>query len=100
MFGINTKHNYNEFSKTLRDLTQCDVEIRIMATNHVHYGLTKCGICIMVLCFNNGELSFVPFKNVNDATIQNCEYISTDYAPSFETFADALTSISNLLYVK
>lgn len=86
--------NYKVFSETLKAQTGCDVSIKLMGNEHVHYQLTKDGIAIGVLCVDNGEVSFAPF--VTHETAQNEQYVSMQYLPMLDDFVEVLKAFYTL----
>lgn len=86
--------NYKAFSETLKVQTGCDVNIKLMGNEHVHYQLTKDGIAIGVLCIDKGEVSFAPF--VTHETAQNEQYISMQYLPMLDDFVEVLKAFYTL----
>ena len=66
--------NYKEFAQKLMQKTGCEVCIKIMGSNHMHYQLTKNGISLGVLCINSGEVSFAPF--VTHGNVRDEQYIN------------------------
>lgn len=81
--------NYKTFAETLEAATGCDVLIKLMGNkNHVHYQLNKKGISVGVLCIDDGEATFAPFVNLENA--QNCQFISMQYMPMMSDFIKVL----------
>lgn len=87
--------NYKTFAETLETATGCDVLIKLMGNkNHVHYQLNKKGISVGVLCIDNGEATFAPFVNLENA--QNCQFISMQYMPMMSDFIKVLEVFSEM----
>ena len=86
--------NYKVFAETLKKKTGCEVNIKLMDTNHTHYQLSKDGISLGVLCIDKGEVSFAPF--VNHETVQNEQYINVQYMPMLDDFIGVLKVFSEL----
>ena len=80
--------NYKVFAETLKKKTNCEVNIKLIGTDHTHYQLTKDGIPLGVLCIDKGEASFAPF--VTHETAQNDQYINVQYMPMIEDFISVL----------
>lgn len=81
--------NYKVFADQLKDMTGCDVSIKLIAKNHTHYQLDKMGLSLGVLCVDNGEVSFAPF--VTHETAENNQYINVQNFPLFDDFVQLLT---------
>lgn len=88
--------NYKVFAETLKKKTGCEVNIKILEKDHIHYQLTKDGIALGVLCVDKGEASFAPF--VSHDTAQNDQYINVQYMPMLEDFISVL-KVFNELFV-
>lgn len=86
--------NYKAFSETLKKKTGCEVNIKLIDTNHTHYQLSKDGISLGVLCIDKGEVSFAPF--VNHETVQDDQYINVQYMPMLNDFIGVLKVFSEL----
>lgn len=80
--------NYKTFAEMLKSKTGCEVNIKLMGADHVHYQLIKDGISIGVLCVDKGEASFAPF--VSHETVQNDQYINIQYMPMIDDFIKVL----------
>lgn len=89
--------NYKTFAETIETATGCDVLIKLMGNkNHVHYQLNKKGISLGVLCIDNGEATFAPFVNLENA--QNCQFINMQYMPMLSDFIKVL-EVFNEMFV-
>lgn len=86
--------NYKVFAETLKKMTGCEVNIKLMDVNHTHYQLSKDGISLGVLCDNKGEVSFAPF--VTHETVRNDRYINVQYMPMLDDFIDVLKVFEEL----
>lgn len=86
--------NYKVFAEILKKKTGCEVNIKLMGSEHVHYQLTKDGISLGVLCVEKGEASFAPF--VSHETVQNDQYINVQYMPMLEDFISVLKVFDEL----
>ena len=86
--------NYKVFAETLKKKTDCEVNIKLMDTDHTHYQLSKDGISLGVLCVDKGEASFAPF--VTHETAQNDQYINVQYMPMLDDFIGVLKVFSEL----
>jgi hypothetical protein len=86
--------NYKVFAETLKKKTGCEVNIKLMDTDHTHYQLSKDGISLGVLCVDKGEASFAPF--VTHETAQNDQYINVQYMPMLDDFIGVLKVFSEL----
>lgn len=86
--------NYKVFAETLKKKTGCEVNIKLMSTNHTHYQLSKDGISLGILCIDKGEASFAPF--VTHETAKNDQYINVQYMPMLDDFIDVLKAFSEL----
>lgn len=86
--------NYKVFAENLKQKTGCEVNIKIMETNHIHYQLTKDGIPLGVLCVDDGEASFAPF--VTHDTAQDSQYINVVYMPMLDDFIAVLKVFDEL----
>lgn len=86
--------NYKVFAETLKKKTGCEVNIKLMNTDHTHYQLSKDGISLGVLCIDKGEVSFAPFAN--HETAQNDQYINVQYMPMLDDFIGVLKVFSEL----
>lgn len=86
--------NYKAFAEKLKVKTGCDVNIKIIGTNHEHYQLSKDGISLGVLCVDKGEVSFAPF--VSHETAQNDQYINVRYMPMLDDFIVVLKVFGEL----
>jgi hypothetical protein len=96
MLGIKKKANYIEFGNKILEMSGCKGTYEIIGENHFHYELNKNGMVIGILCYDNGDLSFAPFKSFKDRGINNC-YISFDLVPSFKDFTETLTKLGELV---
>lgn len=100
MYQIKKYHNYRDFANLLKEKTECDVAIRVMnkSATHIHYGLSKMGVPIGVLCCDasDGELAvtFAPFVTLD--TAQNDMYFNVGYMPMLEDFVKALTAFKEI----
>lgn len=86
--------NYKVFAETLKKKTGCEVVIRVLNKDHVHYQLVKDGVSLGVLCIDNGEPSFAPF--VNHETARDDQYINVAFMPMFEDFINVLNVFEEL----
>jgi hypothetical protein len=86
--------NYKVFAETLKKKTGCEVNIKLMDTDHTHYQLSKDGISLGVLCVDKGEASFAPF--VTHEIAQNDQYINVQYMPMLDDFIGVLKVFSEL----
>lgn len=86
--------NYKVFAETLKKKTGCEVNIKLMDTDHTHYQLSKDGTSLGVLCVDKGEASFAPF--VTHETAQNDQYINVQYMPMLDDFIGVLKVFSEL----
>jgi hypothetical protein len=86
--------NYKVFAETLKKKTGCEVNIKLMDTDHTHYQLSKDGISLGVLSVDKGEASFAPF--VTHETAQNDQYINVQYMPMLDDFIGVLKVFSEL----
>ena len=76
--------NYKSFGDNLASKTGLDVKIKVIDSykEHYHYQLSKDGISLGILCYNEGNMSFAPFERLNGNFSNDC-YIELTYAPSF-----------------
>ena len=86
--------NYKVFAEILKKKTGCEVNIKLIDTNHTHYQLSKDGISLGILCIDKGEPSFAPF--VNHETVQDEQYINVQYMPLMDDFIGVLKVFSEL----
>ncbi len=86
--------NYKVFAKTLKKKTGCEVNIKLIDTDHTHYQLSKDGISLGVLCINEGEASFAPFAN--HETAQDDQYINVQYMPMLDDLIGVLRVFGEL----
>lgn len=86
--------NYKVFAETLKKKTGCEVVIRVLNKDHVHYQLVKDGVSLGVLCIDNGEPSFAPF--VNHETARDDQYINVAFMPMLEDFIKVLNVFGEL----
>ena len=86
--------NYKVFAEVLKNRTGCDVNIRVLNKDHVHYQLVNDGISLGVLCVDKGEPSFAPF--VNHETAKDDQYINVAFMPMFEDFIKVLNVFGEL----
>ena len=86
--------NYKVFAETLKKKTGCEINIKLMNTNHTHYQLSKDGISLGVLCIDDGEASFAPF--VNHETVRDTHFINVEYMPMLDDFIKILKIFKEL----
>lgn len=86
--------NYKVFADVLKRKTGCEINIKLLKSNHVHYQLTKDGISLGILCIDNGEASFAPF--VTHETVKDDQYINVQYMPMIGDFIKVLKVFSEL----
>lgn len=86
--------NYRAFTETLKKKTGCEINIKLMGTDHIHYQLLKDGISLGILCIDKGEASFAPFVNFD--TVNDNQYINVQYMPMFDDFIAVLNVFSEL----
>lgn len=86
--------NYKVFGETLKKKTSCDVNIKIIGKDHIHYQLNRDGVALGVLCIDKGEPSFAPF--VSHDTAKNDQYINIQYMPMLEDFISVLKVLDEL----
>ncbi len=86
--------NYKTFAETLKNKTGCEINIKLIGTDHTHYQLTKDGISLGVLCVDKGEASFAPF--VTHDTYKNEQFINVQYLPMIDDFINVLRVFSEL----
>lgn len=86
--------NYKVFAETLKRKTGCEVNIKLLGTDHTHYQLSKDGISLGVLCIDKSEVSFAPF--VDHATAQDDQYINVKYMPMMDDFISVLNVFSEM----
>lgn len=90
--------NYKSFAEKLKEKTDCDVIIKIIEKEHVHYQIDKEGFPLGVLCVQDGEVSFAPFVNYDNA--KDSQYINVMYMPMFEDFSRLLTTFSEMFVIE
>ncbi len=86
--------NYKTFAEMLKGKTGCEINIKLMGKDHVHYQLTKDGITLGVLCIDEDEASFAPFVSHENA--QNDQYINVQYMPMIDDFIHVLKVFADL----
>ena len=86
--------NYKVFAETLKKKTGCEVNIKLIDTDHTHYQLSKDGISLGVICVDKCEASFAPF--VTHETAQDDQYINVQYMPMLDDFIGVLKVFSEL----
>lgn len=86
--------NYKMFAETLKQRTGCEVNIKLLSANHIHYQLSKDGISLGVLCIDKGQASFAPF--VTHETAKDDQYINVQYMPMLDDFIGVLKVFDEL----
>lgn len=97
MFDIKKQADYKKMAEMLRELTNAEVATQIMGENHFHFGITKDDIPMMIVCYQDGTLSFAPFRNLSNPTVNDCEYINMSIAPSVDDFCGVLQALKSMV---
>lgn len=90
--------DYKKFKEELKEKTGCEVIIKIISKDHIHYQLNTDGISLGILCVNNGEASFAPFVTHDQAN--NDMYINVQYMPLFDDFIKVLGVFKKMFVVE
>jgi len=97
MLNVKRQEDYKRFAENLRELTGCEVEVKIMGQNHFHFGLiSKEGIPIIIICWDKEVLSFAPFRKLSD-DVANVEYINMCIAPNIDDFCNVLQVLKKIV---
>lgn len=86
--------NYKTFAEMLKRKTGCEINIKLMSKNHIHYQLSKDGLSIGILCIDEGEVSFAPFSTHEN--VNNEQYINVQYMPLLDDFISVLKVFQEL----
>ena len=97
---IKTIKNYKDLALKFKEITKCDnVDIKILGDNHFHFAMSKMGVSIALICYNNGNITVAPFEDNDSTDIDRC-FISPSYFPAFDDFAILMNGLKELVIEK
>lgn len=94
MIEIKKVKDHKVFAEKLAKNTECNVRIKVIGKNHVHYEFGKSGVALGILCIDNGTPSFAPLKSFS--TVTNDSFVSGEYFSFFDNFSLILNELSSI----
>ena len=91
--------NYKDLADKFKEITKCDeVKIAIISSNsnHYHFGMLKDGLPIATICYDNGDLSVLPFTRVEDSNNSSDAWLNANKLPIFDDFTILMNGLRDL----
>ena len=96
---IKTIKNYKDLANKFKEITKCDeVKIKLMGDdNHYHFGMSKDGLPIAVICYDDGDITVSPFSTLDNCPDSSESWINVNKLPIFDDFVILMEGLKELV---